>query len=155
MAVPTRSRRRVLVLVAWEVRRPGWSVLWVGADRPHVTLTAALQQVLPGMVADELATSTDTVDLAAPSPVDDLVPQAERSGVRHGYESGAPLSNVLPIRRFGRHRAVPSRVAFAALPTLSTGNRNRLPPFLQAGPVDCRALVLAARRHLTPCHGAV
>ena len=34
---------------------------------------------------DELATSTDTVDVTAPGSVDDLIPQAERSGVRHGY----------------------------------------------------------------------
>jgi hypothetical protein len=39
--------------------------------------------VLTGVADDKLATSTQTVDLAAPIPVENLVPQAERWRVRH------------------------------------------------------------------------
>jgi hypothetical protein len=47
---------------------------------------------------------------------------------------------------------MPPRISLVGLPILATGNRNRFPPCVVAGPVEPRGLMLAVRRHhLTTC----
>jgi hypothetical protein len=62
---------------------PWWSVVRLGADRPHQPAAVTPQKMLTAMADNELAASTYPVNLATPVPVHEVSERVTARRVAH------------------------------------------------------------------------